>query len=110
MRSAAQASDPTRQTRPENALDLVVGGVLQSLEQAARGEHTAWALSNAMESVDLHYRKTGPISTVQRDVLLTAIVRAQLAVIEQRPDWCSADLIDSGSQALAGQVVLWAET
>jgi predicted nucleic acid-binding protein len=81
-----------------------------SLEQAARGHHTAWALSNAMESVDLHYRKTGPISTAQCDELLSAVVRAQLGAIEHLPKSYSRKQIDRGMQALAGQIMLWAET
>ncbi|SHH20894.1 hypothetical protein [Bradyrhizobium erythrophlei] len=112
MRSAAQASDPAQQTRPENALDLTVGGVLASLEQAARGDHTAWALSNAMESVEAHYRdaKTGPISTAQCDELLSAVIRAQLGAIKHLPESYRREQIDAGMQALAGQVMLWAET
>jgi hypothetical protein len=96
----------------ENALDLIVGGVLCSLDQAARGGHTAWSLSNAMESVDVHYRdtKTGPISTDQCDELLRAVVRAQLGAIKHLPESYRREQIDAGMQALAGQVMLWAET
>jgi hypothetical protein len=86
--------------------------VLSSLEQAARGDHTAWSLSNAFESVDGHYRdaKAGPISADQCDALLSAVVRAQLGAIEQLPESYRREQIDSGMQALAGQVMLWAET
>ena len=65
-----------------------------------------------MESVDAHCRRVvlPSISAAQRDELLAMIVRAQIAVVEQRPRWCTADLIDGGMQALAGQVILWAET
>lgn len=112
MRSTAQASDPARQTRPGDALDRIVCGVLTSLEQAARGDHTAWALSNATESVDAHYRdaKAGPISRAQCDELLSAAVRAQLGAIKHLPGSYRREQIDAGMQALAGQVMLWAET
>lgn len=112
MRSAAQASDPAQRTRPQNALDLIVGGVLSSLEQAARGDHTAWALSNAMESVDANYRDatTGPLSTAQCDELLSAVIRAQLGTIKYLPTSYRHEQIDAGMQALAGQVMVWAES
>jgi hypothetical protein len=108
MRSATRAF---KQTRPESALEQIVDSVLQSLEQAARGDHAAWSLSNALESVDAHYRDAaGPISAAQCDELLTAVVRAQLGAMEHLPASYSRDQIDAGMQALAGQVMLWAET
>jgi hypothetical protein len=116
MQSAARATEPNfdaeQQTRAESVLDYRVWDVQHSLEQAARGDHTAWALSNAMSSVADHYRdtKTGPISTAQRDELLSAVVRAQLGAIKYLPKSYSRDQIDAGMQALAGQVMLWAET
>jgi hypothetical protein len=112
MQSAAQASVRKERTRPQKGLDLIVGGVLSSLEQAARGDYTAWALSNAMESVDGHYSdaNTGPISTAQCDVLLSAVVRAHLGAIEHLPESYRREEIGAGMQALAGQVMLWAET
>jgi hypothetical protein len=64
-----------------------------------------------MSSVAAHYRNnTGPISTVQRDDLLSAVVRAQLGAIKHLPKSYSRDQIDAGMQALAGQVMVWAET
>jgi hypothetical protein len=116
MQSAAKASEPhvetEHQTRAESVLDYRVWDVQHSLEQAARGDHTAWALSNAMSSVADHYRdtKTEPISSAQRDELLSAAVRAQLAAIKYLPKSYSRDQIDAGMQALAGQVMVWAET
>lgn len=112
MRSAAKASDSARQTRKESELDYRVHRVRCDLEQAARGDHTAWSLSNALESVDNHYRdaKTGPISTDQCDELLSAVIRAQLGAIKYLPDSYRREQIDAGIQALAGQVMLWAET
>jgi hypothetical protein len=112
MQSAAQTFEPTRRTRAERGLDAIVDGVWCSLEQAARGDHTAWALSNAMESVDIHYResKAEHISSAQRDELLSAVIRAQLGAIKHLPKSYSRDQIDAGMQALAGQVMVWAET
>jgi hypothetical protein len=116
MQSAARASgtnlDTEQQTRAESVLDYRVWDVQHSLEQAARGDHTAWALSNAMSSVEAHSRdaKAGPISSAQRDELLAAVIRAQLGAIEHLPKAYRREQIDAGMQALAGQVMLWAET
>jgi hypothetical protein len=103
MLSAAQAFEPTQQTR-------IVDSVWCSLEQAASGAHTAWALSNAMESVATHYRAGPTISAAQLDELLPAVIRAQLGAIKHLPASYSRDQIDAGMQALAGQVMVWAET
>ena len=116
MQSAARASEPNleteQQTCTEGGLDYCVDWVCHDLEQAARGEFTAWALSNAMETVDVRYRsrKTDPISATQRDKLLSAVIRAQLGAIKHLPKSYSRDQIDAGMQALAGQVMVWAET
>jgi hypothetical protein len=111
MRSAAQAIRQDRRTRAEADLDYRVGRVVDYLKQAARGDHTAHALSNAAESIAAHYRDAaGPISAAQRDELLTAIVRAQLGAIAHLPASYSRDQIDAGIQALAGQVMVWGET
>ncbi len=64
MQSAAKAPDPhfeTEQHSRGGELDYRVDRVRRDLEQAARGDFTAWALSNAMAAVDAHYRdgKTG---------------------------------------------------
>jgi hypothetical protein len=116
MQSAARASGPSfhteQQTRAESDLDYRVHRVCCDLEQAARGDHTAWALSNAMASVDAHHQstKTGPITPAQRDKLLLSVIRAQLGAIEHLPKSYSRKQIDRGMQALAGQIMLWAET
>ena len=111
MRSAAQASDPTQQRRAENKRDAAVDSTLQCLDQAARGQHVAWSLSNALESVGRHFRDTraGPISKAQCDELLATVVRAQLGAIVHLPESYPREQIDAGMQALAGQVMLWAE-
>ena len=116
MQSAAKASEPNAKTerpaRSEDELDYCVEGVCHDLEQAARGDHTAWALSNAMATVDAHHQNTkvGPISAVQRDKLLFSVIRAQLGAIEHLPKSYNRKQIDRGMQALAGQIMLWAET
>jgi hypothetical protein len=111
MRSAAQASYPAQETRAESDLDYRVHRIWSDLEQAARGVHTAYALSNAAESIAARYRDAaGSISAAQRDALLTAIVRAQLGAIKHLPDSYPRQQGDAGMQALAGQVMLWAET
>ena len=100
MRSAAQASDPARQTRKESELHYRVHRVRCELEQAARGDHTAYALSNAAESIAAHYRDAaGPISAAQRDELLTAVVRAHLGAIKHLPEWYRREQIDAGLRA-----------
>jgi hypothetical protein len=110
MQAAARAHEPT-QARAESDRDGHVGYVLHNLEQAARGDDTAWALSNAMESVANHYRtKSRKITPEQRDQLLLVVVRAQLGAIEHLPTPYRREQIDAGMQALAGQVMLWAET
>src|SRR5258708_2444130 len=112
MRSTAQAFEQDRRTRAEADSDYRVDRVFDDLEQAARGDHTAYALSNAMASVDAHHQstKTGPISAAQRDKLLVSAVRAQLGAIEHLPKSYRRKQIDRGMQALAGQIMLWAET
>jgi|SRR5712664_2202653 len=116
MQSAAKVSEShfeaAQQPRAESDLDCCVDGVRHDLEQAARGDFTAWALSNALETVDVRYRskKTGPISATQRDKLLSSVIRAQLGAIRHLPESYSREQIDAGMQALAGQVMVWAET
>ncbi len=111
MRSAAQGLGQGRRTRAEADLGYRVDRIFDDLAQAARGDHTACALSNAAESIAAHYRDAaGPISAAQRDELLTAVIRAQLGAIEHLPASYSRDQIDAGMQALAGQVMVWAET
>lgn len=114
----AAARDEPAQTRAERDRDGRVDYVLHNLEQAARGDDIAYTLSNAMESVAHHYRGKSeaakhlhcPISAAQRDELLTAVVRAQLRAIEHLPTSYRREQIAAGMQALAGQVMVWAET
>jgi hypothetical protein len=112
MRSAAKTFEPVQKTRAERDQDAAVDFVWCSLEQAARGDYTAWALSNAMESIAARCRgtKSGPISTTQRDELLSAVVRAHLGAIKHLPESYSREQIAIGMEAFAGQVMAWAET
>jgi len=115
MQSAAKASEShlegDQQARAESDLDYCVDGVCHDLEQAACGDFTAYELSNAMATIDARFRskKTGPISTAQRDKLLSSVIRAQLGAIEHLPKSYNREQIDAGMQALAGQVMVWAE-
>jgi hypothetical protein len=108
MRFAAQAVE----AEIEDDLNYRVWHVQKLLDQAARGgDSTAWALSSAMEIVagQQHARRCR-ISELQRDELLLAIVRAQLAAIEHLPESYRREQIDIGMRAFAGHVMLWAET
>jgi hypothetical protein len=46
----------------------------------------------------------------QCDELLSVVVRAQLSAFRHLPETYRREQIDAGMQALAGQVMLWAET
>jgi hypothetical protein len=112
MQSAARAFETD--IKPGQRLDDLdhrLWHIQHLLQQAAQREFTAWALSSAMEIVARRYRaKTDRISVAQRDELLSAVVRAQLSAIEHLPTSYRPEQIDAGMQALAGQVMLWAET
>lgn len=116
MRVAAKIVEPgnrsEQRSRHEDNLAHCVYQVLLSLEQAARGEDTAWTLSNAMEVIDTRSRNEtgGIISLRQRDKLLGAVVRAQLGATQYLPKSYRREQIYAGMEALAGQVMIWAET
>jgi len=112
MQSSARKQakfEPEQQCR---RLDDFVDSAWCSLKQAERGDFTAWALSNAMSTISTHYRdKTaGPISPARCDELLSAVIRAQLGAIKHLPESYRREQIEAGMQALAGQVMVWAET
>lgn len=115
MQSAARAfRGHTVERAPQKPYDLHdrVQSASRDLEQAARGDFTAYALSGAMASVARHYRNInlGRISPAQRDELLFAVARAHLAAIEHLPTSYSREQINAGMQALTGQVMVWAES
>lgn len=110
MLSAAKVSEPQSQSSREADLRYRLCCLSDCLQRAARGVDTAWNLSNAFEMVDSHFRgKNGRISSAQRDELLADIVRASITVPAHLPKSYSRDQIDAGMQALAGQVMIWAE-
>jgi hypothetical protein len=83
------------------------------LAQAERGdETTAWALSSALDSIDARSRNPAriPITAGQREKLLMAVVRAHVTATEYLAPWFNQQQINRGMKALAGQVMLWAET
>src|SRR5258708_8096359 len=104
MQSAARAFAPERQTHDAGDIHYRVDRVRCDLEQAARGDSTAWALSNAMESVDTHCRdrKNGPISAAQRDKLLSAVVPPQLSANRAPSEPVNHSHIGCGVHAFAG--------
>jgi hypothetical protein len=112
MQSSARKQTKFEPEQQRRRLDDFVDSAWCSLEQAARGNFTAWALSNAMSAISTHYRdKTaGPISREQCDELLSAVIRAQLGAIKHLPETYRREQIEAGMQALAGQVMVWAET
>jgi hypothetical protein len=112
MRIAAQAIEAEIKSnhRPDD-FDHRLWHVQHLLQQTAQRECTAWSLSSAMEIVADHYRAKGDrISTAQRDALLLMVVRAQLNALELLPTSYRHEQIEAGMQALAGQVMVWAET
>jgi hypothetical protein len=112
MRIAAQAFEAeSKSEHRSDDLDQRIWQVQHLLRQVAQREYTAWALSSAMEIVADHYRAKGNrISVEQRDELLTVVIHAQLSAIEHLPTSYRREQIDAGMQALAGQVMVWAES
>lgn len=114
MPSAAKAFepriDPADQAHEKDDLDYRLNFLSDSLDRAGRGVDTAWNLSNVFETVELYFRgRSGRISSTQRDALLADIVRVSLKVPAHLPKSYNPDQIDAGMQALAGQVMIWAE-
>jgi hypothetical protein len=80
--------------------------VIGLLEQAGRRQHTAWALSTAMDSIRRSGRKW--IRPDNCDSLLAAIARAHAGANLDFPDTYSRAKIDLGLEALAGVVMFQA--
>lgn len=115
MRPATSALEydfePDSRSLEEIELDFRVESICRSLEQAARGDQIAWSLSNAMASVDAHYQdRRSIISSDQRVQLLSAIIRAHAIATIHLPKSYNRNQINAGMEALATQVMLWAET
>jgi hypothetical protein len=77
------------------------------VEQAARGEHSAWALHVASCTIIRHYARS-VISPRWRDKLTDALIEAHLTVRRQYHR-CNPEIIDVGCAALQCLVVLWAD-
>lgn len=94
----------------EIELAFRVDAIWRSLEQAARGDHIAWALSNAMASVEAHYQnRQVKLSADQRVQLMSAVIRAHATATAHLPKSYNRNQINVGMEALATQVLLWAE-
>ncbi len=103
---------PCSASHEERALDQVVESVIGLFEQAARGQHTAWALSEAMASImsPRHQCSGLMLNDRQRERLLGAIAAAHGKAIDTLPPLCRRSKITVGMEALAGLVVYWAES
>jgi hypothetical protein len=102
--------EPDPPTRDEIEFDGDIEHIICLLNQAARREHLAWALSGAMHSVMLRYgRRNSPRpSDQQRARLLEAIGSAYLTADRTLPPLCRRSKIFVGMEALAGIIVYWA--
>ena len=102
---------PDPPTHEEIEFDHVIEFDISLLNQAARGEHLAWALSSAMSSIMSRYgRRNGPRpSDRQRDRLLAAITSAYLTADRTLPPLCRRSMIFAGMEALAGIVAYWVQ-
>jgi hypothetical protein len=101
---------PDPPTHEEIEFDHVIESDISLLNQAARGEHLAWALSSAMASIMSRYRRRNGLrpSDRQRDRLLAAITSAYLTADRMLPPLCRRSRIFAGMEALAGIVAYWA--
>ncbi|ANY83003.1 hypothetical protein BB934_32845 (plasmid) [Microvirga ossetica] len=101
---------PDPPTHEEIGFDHIVEFDISLLNQAARGEHIAWALSSAMASIMSRYRRRNGLRPYQRqrDRLLAAITSAYLTADRTLPPLCRRSMIFTGMEALAGIVTYWA--
>jgi hypothetical protein len=101
---------PDPPAHEEIEFDHIIEFDISLLNQAARGEHLAWALSSVMSSIMTRYgRRNSPRpSHRQRDRLLAAITSAYLTADRTLPPLCRRSKIFAGMEALAGIVAYWA--
>jgi hypothetical protein len=101
------APDPP--THEEIEFDHIVEMDICLLNQAARGEHLAWALSSAMASIMTRYRRRNGLRPCprQRDRLLAAITSAYQTADRMLPPLCRRSKIFAGMEALAGVIAYW---
>ena len=102
--------EPAPPTWDEIDFDYTIESIIGLLDQAARGEHLAWALSSAMASIMSPYRRRGGLrpSHRQRDRLLASVTAAYLTADRTLPPLCRRSIIFTGMEALAGLVAYWA--
>lgn len=102
-------AEPPFLTRELLELDDVVSGALRDVEQAARSEHAAWALSGAFSV--LVNRCAGPtrISECDRDMLLDAVERAHGTAACLLPIDYPRGQLRTGMTAMKALVWRWAE-
>jgi hypothetical protein len=102
--------EPDPPSHEEIVFDHIVEFDIGLLNQAARGEHLAWALSSVISSIMARYgRRNAPRpSHCQRDRLLTAITSAYLTADRTLPPLCRRSKILDGMIGLAGIVAYWA--
>ena len=96
--------------REAHELDNTVESILTLLYQAARGQHIAWALSEAMASIMSPRRQYSQsrLNHRQRDKLLNAIASVYLRARDTLPGHCRRSRVSAGIEALAGIVSYWA--
>jgi hypothetical protein len=101
---------PDPPSHEEIEFDHIIEMDISLLNQAARGEHLAWALSTAMSSIMSRYRRRNGLrpSDRQRERLLAAITSAYLTADRTLPPLCRRSRIFAGMEALAGIVAYWA--
>lgn len=104
------ADDPDFDVDPPSSeeieVDRQVAVICGLLEQAGRGQHTAWALSEALAS--LAKRRLPLISPAQAIELKQAALRAELAALRLLPAIYSRDGIRTGMWAVGLQIARWA--
>lgn len=104
------ADDPDFDVDPPSSeeieVDRQVAVICGLLEQAGRGQHTAWALSEALAS--LAKRRLPLISPAQAIELKQAALRAELAARRLLPAIYSRDGIRTGMWAAGLQIARWA--
>lgn len=93
------SSAASREEVVANVVEFIIG----LLEQAARGQHTAWALSEAMASIMARHARRADLrpSHRQQDRLLAAINSVYLTAGRILPPLCRPSLIHTGMGALA---------
>lgn len=93
----------------ERERDDCVAFLLYEFEQAASGEHAAWAMSGAICRLQNADRRL-PITPRQRDSLLRALFSAYRRVVKLFDATVGRAPAAHGFDAVAGLIILWSET